>query len=129
LKNRQSAALSRQRKKEYITDLEERTNGLITENHDLVQKIAKLSSLNVEFKIHIDSLEKCLSETKNENVELRSRLASITTQQTSTSSSTTSTTTTSTTAPTPATSEEDTHMASPPTSSPAIVQTQPASNS
>lgn len=78
LKNRQSAALSRQRKKEYISDLEERTNGLITENHTLGQKIAKLSSMNLECKVHIDSLEKSLNETKNENMELRSRLASIT---------------------------------------------------
>lgn len=77
LKNRQSAALSRQRKKEYINDLEERTNGLITENHNLAQKVTKLSSMNLEFKMHIDTLEKCLSETKNENMELRARLAAM----------------------------------------------------
>jgi hypothetical protein len=127
LKNRQSAALSRQRKKEYITDLEERTNGLITENHDLVQKIAKLSSLNVEFKMHIDSLEKCLTDTKSENNELRSRLASFT-AATSTSSPSSSTTpptpsTTTSNVPTHANNEEDTHMSSPPTPASNLVQT------
>lgn len=75
LKNRQSAALSRQRKKEYITDLEERTNGLLSENHELTHKIAKISTINNEFKMHIDNLEKRLSEAKNENNELRSRLS------------------------------------------------------
>jgi len=86
LKNRQSAALSRQRKKEYINDLELRTNGLISENHDLLQKITKLTSVNLEYKMHIDSLEKRLSEAKNESNELRSRLSS----EASTSSSSTS---------------------------------------
>jgi len=104
-----------QRKKEYITDLEERTNGLITENHDLIQKIAKLSTLNVEFKLHIDSLEKSLNETKSENNHLKSRLA------TSTSSSPTSTATTPDT-----NNEEDTHMASP-TTSPTTVKNEPSS--
>jgi len=132
LKNRQSAALSRQRKKEYITDLEERTNGLITENHDLVQKIAKLSSLNVEFKMHIDSLEKSLSESKNENSELRSRLSTANASPTSTSSplltpATTTTSTTSTNASNTTTTEEDTHMSSP-TPSPTLVQNQPSNS-
>eukprot|EP00026_Physarum_polycephalum_P013811 Phypoly_transcript_14255.p1 GENE.Phypoly_transcript_14255~~Phypoly_transcript_14255.p1 ORF type:complete len:192 (+),score=40.41 Phypoly_transcript_14255:149-724(+) len=143
LKNRQSAALSRQRKKEYITDLEERTNGLITENHELVQKIAFLSSVNVECKMHIETLEKILSETRNENNELKSRLASITTTSTpstsTASTATTSTTTTSTSTATttsttstnvPTAEKEDTHMSSPPpTSSPTLVQQpQPSSN-
>jgi len=75
LKNRQSAALSRQRKKEYINDLELRTNGLISENHDLLQKITKLTSMNLEHKLHIDNLEKRLTEAKNENNDLRSRLS------------------------------------------------------
>jgi len=76
LKNRQSAALSRQRKKEYINDLELRTNGLINENHELLQKISKLTAVNHEYKMHIDSVEKRLSDAKNENNELRARLAS-----------------------------------------------------
>jgi hypothetical protein len=88
LKNRQSAALSRQRKKEYINDLELRTNGLITENHDLLQKITKLTSMNLEYKMHIDALEKRLGEAKSENTELRTRLSS--TAGASTSSSTSS---------------------------------------
>jgi len=76
LKNRQSAALSRQRKKEYINDLELRTNGLISENHDLLQQVKKLNSVNVEHKVHIDSLEKRLTEAKHENNDLRSRISS-----------------------------------------------------
>lgn len=128
LKNRQSAALSRQRKKEYISDLEERTNELITENHTLVQKIAKLSSMNLEFKMHIDSLEKSLNETKNENMDLRSRLPPTTdTSPTtsvipspspslpslpspSTTTTTTSTITTTTTTTTSTTSPKATHL-------------------
>jgi len=149
LKNRQSAALSRQRKKEYITDLEERTNGLITENYDLVQKIAKLSSINGEFKVHIDSLEKCLSETKHENNELKSRLASTSSSSslppsstlpsstsstipphTALSTSSTSTSTAPNVPPPAKEEEEDTHMASPPTPSPLmqLVQSLPPSN-
>jgi len=92
LKNRQSAALSRQRKKEYITDLELRTNGLISENHDLTQKVTKLSSINVEFKMHIESLEKRLSDAKNENTDLRSRIAPDSQAETNASLTTTTTT-------------------------------------
>lgn len=142
LKNRQSAALSRQRKKEYIGDLEERTNGLINENHELIQKIAKLSSLNVEFKMHIDSLEKCLHDSKSENSELRSRLA-VYTGNTSISSLTSppTFTSTTTTSPSPSTSPtsnvptpitDDEALSSPSSSSspsPNIAQTQPTENS
>jgi len=79
LKNRQSAALSRQRKKEYINDLEVRATGLGTDKSDLEGKISRLTTLTLEYKLQVDKLEKQLQETNQENMELKAKLAALTT--------------------------------------------------
>lgn len=75
LKNRQSAALSRQRKKEYINDLESRAGNLGSDKTDLEVKVNKLGTIVMEYKLHTEKLEKQLLDISQENIELRSKLA------------------------------------------------------
>jgi len=93
LKNRQSAALSRQRKKEYINDLESKAGNLGSDKSDLEYKVSKLTAMTLEYKLLVDKLEKQLGEVTQENLELRSKLATFygeTTQSPPTSLTTTS---------------------------------------
>lgn len=53
LKNRQSAALSRQRKKEYINNLEKTTTCLTTEKLELQLKVATLTNQTWEQKLKV----------------------------------------------------------------------------
>jgi len=108
LKNRQSAALSRQRKKEYINDLEVRAGSLGHDKNDLEYKVTKLTSMTLEYKLQVDKLEKQLLEVSQENTELKAKLArfgngneptAATTSTTHTTTTTTTTTTSSTTSP------------------------------
>jgi len=93
LKNRQSAALSRQRKKEYINDLESKAGNLGSDKSDLEYKVSKLTAMTLEYKLLVDKLEKQLGEVTQENLELKSKLATFyseTTQPPPTSLTTTS---------------------------------------
>eukprot|EP01105_Mastigella_eilhardi_P009873 TRINITY_DN2315_c0_g1_i1.p1 TRINITY_DN2315_c0_g1~~TRINITY_DN2315_c0_g1_i1.p1 ORF type:complete len:301 (-),score=94.24 TRINITY_DN2315_c0_g1_i1:83-871(-) len=69
LKNRQSAALSRQRKKEYINNLEKTTTCLTTEKLELQLKVATLTNQTWEQKLKIEEFEKQIAELRAEREE------------------------------------------------------------
>eukprot|EP00029_Vermamoeba_vermiformis_P006982 TRINITY_DN2883_c0_g1_i1.p1 TRINITY_DN2883_c0_g1~~TRINITY_DN2883_c0_g1_i1.p1 ORF type:complete len:352 (-),score=75.82 TRINITY_DN2883_c0_g1_i1:168-1223(-) len=71
LKNRQSAALSRQRKKEYISTIEQKCNTLIVENTDLQNQIKSFSTNTWQNKVENEQLENQLKELTKQNDELR----------------------------------------------------------
>lgn len=71
LKNRQSAALSRQRKKEYISTIEQKCNTLMVENSDLQSQIKSFSSNTWQNKVENEQLESQLKELTKQNEELR----------------------------------------------------------
>jgi hypothetical protein len=71
LKNRQSAALSRQRKKEYISTIEQKCNTLMVENSDLQCQIKSFSSNTWQNKVENEQLESQLKELTKQNEELR----------------------------------------------------------
>lgn len=74
LKNRQSAALSRQRKKEYINNLEQKAGHLGTDKSSLEYKVSKLTTMTLDYKLQVDKLEKQLQEATQENNELKAKL-------------------------------------------------------
>jgi len=74
LKNRQSAALSRQRKKEYIGNLQKQVTRMTLENSNYQVQVAKLTNQSWEGKILVERLEKDILKLVNENNELRNRL-------------------------------------------------------
>lgn len=81
LKNRQSAALSRQRKKEYITDLEVRAGSLGSDKSTLEYKVTTLTTITLEYKLQLERLEKQLKEVTQENCELKAKLLLLTEQK------------------------------------------------
>ncbi|EGG20193.1 basic-leucine zipper transcription factor [Cavenderia fasciculata] len=74
LKNRQSAALSRTRKKEYIVNLEEKGQELQLSTLTLKKSISFLTRCNQETLSDIQFLEKELSSLLTENEILKSKL-------------------------------------------------------
>jgi bZIP transcription factor len=58
IKNRESAQLSRMRKKLYVQDLEHRVNQLSAENNELVMANAQLVSDNAQLKKRLQSIER-----------------------------------------------------------------------
>jgi len=74
LKNRQSAALSRQKKKDYLETIKKTVQQAEQTQGQLQIQIAKLTTQNWEGKIHIERLEKEILKLMNENNELRTKL-------------------------------------------------------
>jgi len=87
LKNRQSAALSRQRKKEYITDLEMKAGALGTDKSSLEHKVSALTALTLEYKSQVEKLEKRLQDVTQENIELKYKISVSSGQQISSNES------------------------------------------
>jgi len=77
MKNRQSAALSRQRKKEYIGNLQKQVTRVIQENTNYQVQLAKLTNQSWENKLIVERLEKDILKLVNENNELRSRMKEV----------------------------------------------------
>jgi dynactin complex subunit len=73
-KNRQSAAQSRQRKKEYISNLQKQVNKLTQENQQYQMQVNKLTTQTWESKIHVERLEKEILKLLTENNELKIKL-------------------------------------------------------
>lgn len=71
LKNRQSAALSRQRKKEYIGNLERRLDDLNNENTEYQSRLTSLATQHWEAQHVIDDLQRQVTGLKEENERLR----------------------------------------------------------
>ncbi len=74
LKNRQSAALSRQKKKDYISNLQKTLTQAEQAQSQLQMQVTKLTTQTWESKIHIERLEKEILKLVNENNELRVKL-------------------------------------------------------
>jgi predicted RNase H-like nuclease (RuvC/YqgF family) len=74
MKNRQSAALSRQRKKEYITNLQKQVTRYTQESQQFQNQVSRLTTSNWESKVHTERLEKEIIKLVHENNELRGKL-------------------------------------------------------
>eukprot|EP01112_Ceratiomyxa_fruticulosa_P023483 TRINITY_DN898_c0_g1_i1.p1 TRINITY_DN898_c0_g1~~TRINITY_DN898_c0_g1_i1.p1 ORF type:complete len:175 (-),score=44.36 TRINITY_DN898_c0_g1_i1:207-731(-) len=74
LKNRLSAALSRQRKKEYITDLEFKAQILTTEKMELQFSVTKLAHQNLEALNNLDILQKRIKDVQTDNELLKKQI-------------------------------------------------------
>jgi len=74
MKNRLSAALSRQRKKEFIGNLQKQLTRLTQENTNYQLQTSKLTTQQWENKVIVERLEKDILRLVNENNELRNRL-------------------------------------------------------
>jgi len=77
-KNRQSAALSRQRKKEYISNLQQQVTKVSEENSSYQEQVNQLT-LQINTHVHtskqeVERLEFDLVNLERENKELRGRL-------------------------------------------------------
>jgi len=70
LKNRQSAALSRQRKKEYLQSLEQKCSQLILENSELQLKIQQISTTNLS-KAELLEKDRIILELNRDNERLK----------------------------------------------------------
>jgi len=73
-KNRQSAALSRQRKKEFIGNLQKQVSKVAHENVTFQQEMNRLTNESWESKLTVQKLEKDILKLVMENNELRGRL-------------------------------------------------------
>ena len=74
MKNRQSAALSRQRKKEYISNLQKQVSRYSQESQQFQNQVSKLTTSNWESKLHTERLEKEIIKLVHENNDLKSKL-------------------------------------------------------
>ena len=74
MKNRQSAALSRQRKKEYISNLQKQVSRYSQESQQFQNQVSKLTTTNWESKLHTERLEKEIIKLVHENNDLKSKL-------------------------------------------------------
>eukprot|EP01098_Paradermamoeba_levis_P014760 TRINITY_DN71_c0_g1_i1.p1 TRINITY_DN71_c0_g1~~TRINITY_DN71_c0_g1_i1.p1 ORF type:complete len:356 (+),score=76.79 TRINITY_DN71_c0_g1_i1:189-1256(+) len=63
IKNRESAQLSRQRKRLYIEELEKRVSGLSADNNDLVKQLALLTSENQTLKEEMFHLQNFIKQS------------------------------------------------------------------
>eukprot|EP01116_Phalansterium_solitarium_P013296 TRINITY_DN3063_c0_g2_i1.p1 TRINITY_DN3063_c0_g2~~TRINITY_DN3063_c0_g2_i1.p1 ORF type:complete len:371 (+),score=97.47 TRINITY_DN3063_c0_g2_i1:121-1233(+) len=73
-KNRQSAALSRTRKKEAVTKLQNDLSRVTTDNQALRDQLDLERRSNWECRLHVERLEKQMLAVCTENLEFRSRL-------------------------------------------------------
>jgi K+-sensing histidine kinase KdpD len=73
-KNRQSAAASRQRKKEHLVSLNKQMMQLTEQNSNYVQQIQQLTNQNWENKVQIEKLEKEIIKLESENSNLKTKL-------------------------------------------------------
>jgi hypothetical protein len=74
MKNRQSAALSRQRKKEFISNLQKQVQVSTQNQQSLQLQVTKLTTQNWESKLAVERLEKEILKLISENNELKSKL-------------------------------------------------------
>ena len=65
IKNRESAQLSRQRKKQYIEDLESKVTILTSNNENLEAKLVDVTSKNLQLEEEIQMLRKLLNSKEN----------------------------------------------------------------
>jgi len=74
LKNRQSAALSRNRKKEYVSNLESKAHELKVSSQELHMAFTQLSTNQYETRVRLELLEKQLGTIKLENENLTMKI-------------------------------------------------------
>ncbi len=73
-KNRISAAQSRQKKKEYISNLQNGQNRLTQENAALQLQLSKVTTQNFEYRILLERKDKEILQLLSDNSEMRARL-------------------------------------------------------
>lgn len=74
MKNRQSAALSRKRKKEYVASLESKAKDLDVENSNLKTQVHKLKTENWKSRILIEDQERQIKAFKSEKEDLKEQI-------------------------------------------------------
>ncbi|KAF2074148.1 hypothetical protein CYY_004551 [Polysphondylium violaceum] len=74
LKNRQSAALSRNRKKEYVSNLESKAHELKMSSQELHMAFTQLSANQYETRVRLELLEKQLGTIRLENENLAMKI-------------------------------------------------------
>jgi len=67
IKNRESAQLSRQRKKQYITDLEQKVRTMTSETEGLKQQVADLTGKNIELENQVAQLKSIVNSIPLKN--------------------------------------------------------------
>jgi len=74
IQNRKSAALSRARKKEYLSNLEKQAGELKIELEKANQRALQMQNAEWEYKNRIDDLEQLIKMLRDENAILKQKL-------------------------------------------------------